>query len=125
MASNAYSVPPPPSYASTPAKPVYGATESSTSREPLLGNAPRDAWAEGDLERDEVDDGYKLGTPVNQCSQEVRHGFVRKVYTILFCQVLFSAIVGGVMSIDSVTDWVRNNNWLVVTSVCSLPPFLS
>ena len=49
--------------------------------------------------RGEVDpDDFKIGVTVEQSAPEIRAMFVRKVYTVLFCQILGSCIVAGGMN---------------------------
>jgi FtsH-binding integral membrane protein len=100
---------PPPSYSS--AKP-----HPDGSSEPLLGG-PRatgsgaggiyDQPAPGDLP-----DDFKYGTTVSECSSEIRNAYVRKVYTILFCQILATSIVSGALSqSSSAIIWVQTHPW--------------
>ncbi|KAF4598069.1 hypothetical protein EYR38_006463 [Pleurotus pulmonarius] len=98
---------PPPSYGSTPAKPNY----RDDVNEPLLGgpsgSAIYDQPAPGD-----VPDDFKYGTTVSESSPEIRAAFVRKVYTILVCQILATTIVGGVISQSpSTVLWVQTHTW--------------
>lgn len=90
---------PPPNYAG-PKQPEYGTAGHSSAghaQEPLLSgggreyasgsSAPRNDWgAEGDDGSDA--DDFKIGVTVSQSSQEVRAAFVRKVYSVLFCQIV-------------------------------------
>lgn len=59
----------------------------------------------------------QVGVTVAQCSKEVRDAFVRKVYSVLFVQIAASAVVGWLMSTDAVKGYVRENSWLVITSM--------
>ncbi|GAA6063073.1 hypothetical protein JCM10212_003131 [Sporobolomyces blumeae] len=113
---------PPPDYAAAsssqaknkPAPPAaYGATTDSDARKPLLqpgeGGAPRDAWAEtGDLE-----DDFVIGVTLSQSSQDVRNDFVRKVYSVLFLQILFTSIVGWTMTNEKIAVWTFQHVGLV------------
>lgn len=73
----------PPSYA-PPAK----------ASDPLLGQSgnsnhqPGNRWdEEGESDPNDVED-FKYGVTVSQSSKDVRDAFVRKVYTILFIQLV-------------------------------------
>jgi len=105
---------PPPSYGSTsPTKPNHGQEEY---REPLLGSASGAAAAGGAYFHQpaagDVPDDFKYGTTVSESSPEVRHAFIRKVYTILFCQILATCIVGGTISQSpSAVFWVQTHTW--------------
>ncbi|EJD02738.1 uncharacterized protein FOMMEDRAFT_84566 [Fomitiporia mediterranea MF3/22] len=61
---------------------------------------------------DDVPDDFKYGVTVSESSLEIRNAFVRKVYSILFCQILATCIVGGVLSqSDSAIFWVQTHTW--------------
>lgn len=92
----------PPTYSSPSAKKQYGATSGSSPSEPLLGSsqqqyasgsqAPRNDWdAEGS--EDGIPDDFKIGVTVSQSSRDVRQAFVRKVYSVLFVQIVSFASV--------------------------------
>ncbi|GAA5834462.1 hypothetical protein JCM3766R1_005219 [Sporobolomyces carnicolor] len=119
---------PPPEYAAAsssqskkiPPPAAYGATtEADDARKPLLhsdageGFAPRNAWNEdGDAEED-----FLIGVTLSQSSQDVRHEFVRKVYTVLFCQILLTTVIGAVMCTDSVAAWTFQHRGLWILTV--------
>lgn len=44
---------------------------------------------------------------------------MRKVYSVLFVQILASAAIGIVMGLDSVKGYVAQNAWIVITSMFS------
>jgi hypothetical protein len=105
---------PPPSY--SPSKPAYGSIEDS--REPLLGSrrSPEPGPSAGGIydqpRPGDVPDDFKYGVSVSESSPEIRNAFVRKVYTILFVQILATTIVGGVLSQSpSAVLWVQANPW--------------
>lgn len=78
---------PPPAYNSSspkPTKPAYGSTHYESQSEPLLGE-----------QRYADEDDFDVGVTVSSSSLAIRHAFVRKVYAILFIQLLFSATVGA------------------------------
>ncbi|GAA5885723.1 hypothetical protein JCM5296_000125 [Sporobolomyces johnsonii] len=117
LSPEGYTVPPP-DYNPGPSskKPAYGATGDAGAHEPLLGAAagegdsPRDAWAEGD----DLEEDFKIGVTVSQSSQDVRMAFVRKVYGVLFCQILGTTLVGWLMSTDSAVQWTRAHSGLMM-----------
>jgi len=105
---------PPPSYSTS--KPAYGSTEDT--REPLLGGrrSPQPGSSAGGIYNQphfgDVPDDFKYGVSVSESSLEIRNAFVRKVYTILFAQILATTIVGGVLSQSpSAVLWVQANPW--------------
>ncbi|BGP55952.1 hypothetical protein JCM8202v2_003559 [Rhodotorula sphaerocarpa] len=109
---------PPPGYApAPPAKKAsqYGATAEASAQEPLLageGSAARNVWAE---EGDGLEDDFKIGVTVSQSSQDVRHDFVKKVYSVLFMQILGTTLVGWLMSAnESVVNWTRAHPGLML-----------
>lgn len=74
---------------STYQPPAYGSSQPKAT-DPLLaagGNhQPSNRW-EDEGEEGEAED-FKYGVTVSQSSKEVRDAFVRKVYTILFIQLV-------------------------------------
>ncbi|KXN90945.1 Bax inhibitor 1 [Leucoagaricus sp. SymC.cos] len=98
--------------------PSYGTTDGRNSgrevREPLLGESSRgaaggffDQPASGDLP-----DDFKYGVSVSESSQEIRSAFVRKVFTILLCQIAATCLVGGVISqSQDAVFWVQMHVW--------------
>ncbi|GAA6032356.1 hypothetical protein JCM8097_008134 [Rhodosporidiobolus ruineniae] len=111
-ANEGYTVPPPGYSPSKAAK--YGSTEGASASAPLLasgsgvageGLAARDAWAE----EDEMEDDFKIGVTVSQSALEIRHAFVKRVYGVLFCQILATTIVGWLMRGPAAVDWTRTH----------------
>jgi hypothetical protein len=101
---------PPPAYGSGSTPKPYRDNASS----PLLGspragtsNAIFDQPEEGD-----VPDDFKYGTTVSDSAPEIRLAFVRKVYSILFCQIAATTIfAGGLSQSPSAISWVQNHIW--------------
>ncbi|KAF7975879.1 hypothetical protein HWV62_8281 [Athelia sp. TMB] len=101
---------PPPGYGSGPTPKPYRDDASS----PLLGspragtsNAIFDQPEEGDLP-----DDFKYGTTVSDSSPEIRQAFVRKVYSILFCQIAATTVfAGGLSQSSSAIFWVQTHIW--------------
>jgi len=66
-----------------------------------------DQPADGDLP-----DDFKYGVSVSESSMEIRNAFVRKVYSILFFQILATCIVGGGISQSpNAVFWVQTHIW--------------
>ncbi|OUM51648.1 hypothetical protein BVG19_g762 [[Candida] boidinii] len=61
-------------------------------------------------------------TNVAKCSIEIRHLFIRKVYTLVSLQLLFTLISGFIISVnDPVKQFCINNIWLIkVSSIGSM-----
>ncbi|PPQ95324.1 hypothetical protein CVT26_008169 [Gymnopilus dilepis] len=103
---------PPPAYgaAGSPKRASYQAVDES--REPLLastsaGGGIYDQPAQGDLP-----DDFKYGVSVSESSPEIRNAFIRKVYTILLCQIVGTTLVGGIVSQSPDTIfWVQTHTW--------------
>ncbi|KAK4054620.1 mitosis inhibitor protein kinase swe1 [Microbotryomycetes sp. JL221] len=125
MSSGGYTVDPP-TYQAPGAKKAYGATQSSSNapdNEPLLASNnepwasgsshPRNEWPD-EADAGDVPDDFKIGVTVSQSSIEVRQQFVRKVYGVLFCQILLTAVVGGAMMRTNVANWVQQNSGLLL-----------
>ncbi|EIN11625.1 UPF0005-domain-containing protein [Punctularia strigosozonata HHB-11173 SS5] len=109
MSSSPYTVPPPSYQSKQP-----GIEEEA--RQPLLSGSPR-ASTSGAAIYDQplagdIPDDFKYGVTVSESSLEVRNAFVRKVYTILFCQILATCIVsGGLSQSPSAIFWVQTHPW--------------
>ncbi|KAG5735661.1 hypothetical protein E4T56_gene18083 [Termitomyces sp. T112] len=114
MSSQQYPVPPPSYGASAPAKPNNHYFSDREAQEPLLAGASSsgaggyyDQPGQGDLP-----DDFKYGTTVSDSSPEIRSAFVRKVYTILLCQIFATVFVGGGISQSSeALFWVQTHVW--------------
>ncbi|WFC97218.1 hypothetical protein MBRA1_003884 [Malassezia brasiliensis] len=59
-------------------------------------------------------DAFKLDTTVEQSDPEVRALFVRKVYTVLFLQLVGTAAVAAAMSTSGAVAWVTNHPALLL-----------
>ncbi|KAH7888935.1 UPF0005-domain-containing protein [Phlebopus sp. FC_14] len=110
MSSSQYPVPPP-SYqpSGSTSKPTIPHDDS----EPLLGRTRSPGGGFYDQPaHGELPDDFKFGVSVSESSPEIRAGFVRKVYTILFCQILATCIVAGCLSQSySAITWVITHTW--------------
>ncbi|WFD49833.1 hypothetical protein GLX27_004518 [Malassezia furfur] len=58
-------------------------------------------------------DAFKVDVTVEQSDPEVRALFVRKVYSVLFLQLLGTAVVAGAMSTSGAVAWVQQNSWFL------------
>ncbi|KAJ3995098.1 UPF0005-domain-containing protein [Lentinula boryana] len=102
---------PPPSYGSATPSPKP-ANYRDESHDPLLGGPSSGRAFFDQPEAGDVPDDFKYGTTVSESSPEIRNAFVRKVYTILFCQILATCIVaGGLSHSESAIFWVLNHTW--------------
>jgi len=97
------------------APPSYGTAGSpyhDDSRDPLLAGSSRGNAFFDQPEGNDIPDDFKYGVTVSESSPEIRNAFVRKVYTILFAQILATCIVAGVISgSPSTILWVQQNVW--------------
>ncbi|KAG8786842.1 hypothetical protein FRC15_010582 [Serendipita sp. 397] len=110
--ATAYPTNNPPSYGAVPNKPYRD--EESDHSEPLLvssGAGPSNSNAVYN-QADDLPDDFKYGVNVESSAIEVRQAFVRKVYSILFAQIVATAIVGGTLSQSvSAISWIQNHVW--------------
>ncbi|KAJ7072176.1 UPF0005-domain-containing protein [Mycena amicta] len=95
---------PPPSYGAAP-KPRDEVSE------PLLSSSSRSANAIFDqADSDDVPDDFKYGSTVSDSAPEIRRAFVRKVYSILLCQILATVLFGGLLSQNKdAVLWVQSH----------------
>jgi hypothetical protein len=103
----------PPSYQRAPSP-----TKGYNVSDPLLGQSSQSAGGiyeqpgSGDLP-----DDFKYGVSVYESAPEIRNAFVRKVYTILFAQLLGTTIVGAYMQHAHASIWIQNNVWAFYTAM--------
>jgi len=107
-----YPVPPPGYPAASQKTSNYHSVDGSS--EPLLASSSRgEAGGIYDQpdERD-IPDDFKYGVSVSESSPEIRNAFIRKVYSILLCQIAATAIVGaGISQSPSAVFWVQTHIW--------------
>ncbi|KAF8160722.1 UPF0005-domain-containing protein [Crassisporium funariophilum] len=112
---------PPPAYGQSPSaqKPNYHSIDEE-SREPLLASSSRGGGAGGIYDQPnqgDLPDDFKYGVSVSESSPEIRNAFVRKVYSILLCQIVAifhgaTTLVGGLISQSpSTVFWVQTHVW--------------
>ncbi len=71
------------------------------------------------------DDYRKFGENVADCSIGLRHAFIRKVYTILFGQLMLTSVVSAVfMFATPVRNWIQSNTWMIWVSLIGSLVFL-
>jgi len=58
-------------------------------------------------------DDFKIGVTVEQSAPEIRAMFVRKVYSVLFCQLLGTCLVAGIMNAYSMGEIIQRNPWVM------------
>lgn len=94
----------------------YGATssaEDAISSQPLLAHSTgRNAWMD-QPSSDDLPDDFKVGVNVIDCDAEIRVAFIRKVYTVLFIQILTTSIVATLMSTQPAIEFTHNNTWIM------------
>ncbi|THH33318.1 hypothetical protein EUX98_g879 [Antrodiella citrinella] len=105
----------------TAAPPSYQSVSPTKSRDeeaaqPLLNTRAGPSASGGAYfdqpDADDLPDDFKYGTSVSDSAPEIRRAFVRKVYSILFVQILATCIVAGVVSHSpSAIVWVQQNTW--------------
>jgi hypothetical protein len=105
----------PPGYQPAPQSPQkypqYGAANSS---DPLLGETHGQSSG-GVRASDDSDlpDDFKYGVTVSESAPEIQQAFVRKVYSILFAQLLGTCIVGWLASSERSVAWVQTHQWAI------------
>ncbi|KIP11563.1 hypothetical protein PHLGIDRAFT_33284 [Phlebiopsis gigantea 11061_1 CR5-6] len=106
---------PPPAYGSTN-KLVDVPSEEEEAQQPLLhAQAGPSAGFGGYHDQPlvgDVPDDFKYGTTVADSAVEIRNAFVRKVYSILFVQILATCVFSGLLSqSDDAIGWVQTHIW--------------
>jgi FtsH-binding integral membrane protein len=62
---------------------------------------------------DDLPDDFKVGVAVADCDASIRLAFIRKVYTILFIQLLCTGAVGLGMNTGPAVEFTRANPWVI------------
>ncbi|KAK2467185.1 hypothetical protein APHAL10511_000734 [Amanita phalloides] len=113
--SSPYPVPPP-SYGASGTSPKRTQFSERDVQEPLLGG-PSTGGGGGIYEQpgpSELPDDFKYGVSVSECVVDIRAAFVRKVYTILSCQIFATSILAGLISQSPDTImWVQQHVWSI------------
>ncbi|KZT66348.1 UPF0005-domain-containing protein [Daedalea quercina L-15889] len=113
MSTDHYTAPPP-AYNTGPKLSKVPGDEEAT--QPLLSPTAGPSSGPGGIYDqpgfDDIPDDFKYGTTVSDSALEIRNAFVRKVYSILFCQILATCIVaGGISRSDETIFWVQTHMW--------------
>lgn len=84
-----------------------------------LSNPPEYADNPNTLpQHDPLADDFKYDTVVSGCELSIRQQFVRKVYTLLFCQLAVTTAMGALISMnESVKNFALSNIWLFFVSM--------
>ncbi|CDZ98198.1 N-methyl-D-aspartate receptor glutamate-binding subunit [Phaffia rhodozyma] len=85
--------------------PLLASSSAAAQNAFIHSNVPRQG-----LDDDDEDD-FKFGTSVSSSDVSIRMGFIRKVYSILAVQLLFTAIVAVGMSQPAAIRWTQENTW--------------
>lgn len=120
----------PPTYSDSAAEPLLVENEAFTDPAPnknsatpsSSGNAPPPFSAEASntprSAGDHIPDDFKFGGFVSDCEASVRQAFVRKVYTILSCQILTTVgIASTFIFFPSLSQWALHNIWSFYVSL--------
>ncbi|EJU04304.1 glutamate binding protein [Dacryopinax primogenitus] len=110
---------PPPSYQAPPSPSKnYGAADET--QQALLGEgvattstAARNAIFDQPA-ADDLPDDFKYGTTVSESAVEIQQAFVRKVYSILFVQILGTVIVAAGMRTEDAMFFVKQHPSVVI-----------
>lgn len=104
----------PPKYTDNPTK-SYGATPAAPATEPLLAaqaTSSRNAWMD-QANEDDLPDDFKVGVAVIDCDAAIRLAFIRKVYSILFVQLLVTSIVSLALSHPAAVAFHQEHPWMI------------
>ncbi|WWD19865.1 hypothetical protein CI109_104332 [Kwoniella shandongensis] len=97
----------------------YGTTNNTldgvSAAQPLLAaqaGSSRNAWMD-EGSPDDIPDDFKVGVNVIDCDAEIRLAFIRKVYSILFVQLLVTSFVSLAMSFPKAVEFTQANPWFM------------
>jgi len=62
---------------------------------------------------DDLPDDCKVGVAVIDCDAAIRVAFIRKVYSILFIQLLATVGVSMILSLPAATDFMQQHAWII------------
>ncbi|KAF7360745.1 UPF0005-domain-containing protein [Mycena venus] len=112
MSTSQYPIPPPSYHKGSPESTPLVETSRASETEPLLASSHNAGTVFDQPEIDDVPDDFKYGTTVSDSSPQIRKAFIRKVYTILFSQILATVVVAGLLSQSKpVVEWVMAHLW--------------
>lgn len=111
--------PSPPKYTDNPKKSYGTLPQDASSTEPLLsaqaqhaGSSSRNAWMDQPAD-DDLPDDFKVGVAVIDCDTEIRLAFIRKVYSILFCQLLLTSLVSLALYHPKAVEFHQRHPWTI------------
>jgi hypothetical protein len=108
---------PPPSYGAAPS-PKRAPRSEFEEQDTLLGGPSTSGGIYDQPAHGELPDDFKYGVSVSECELAIRNAFVRKVYSILLCQILGTTVVSGLISqSSSALLWVQENVWSFYVSL--------
>jgi FtsH-binding integral membrane protein len=93
----------------------YGTTtdnEAAAAQPLLAASSSHNAWM--DQAEDDVPDDFKVGVNVIDCDAAIRLSFIRKVYSILFIQLLLTAVVSLCLSHPKAVEFNQAHPWLIL-----------
>ncbi|CAR24569.1 Bax inhibitor 1 [Lachancea thermotolerans] len=106
------SLPAPPAYTDA-AAPSKGTGPSAATAAAASPPPASPSYYQTDETRDFIPDDFKFSTTVVSCEPVVRRWFMRKVYTLLSCQILFSfAFSAWVSHTPGVQAFILRKQWL-------------
>lgn len=105
----------PPKYTDNPTKSYGAAPIDAPATQPLLAaqaGSSRNAWMDQPSE-DDLPDDFKVGVSVYDCDAEIRLAFIRKVYSILFVQLLMTSVISLLLSLPAAVDFTHSHGWVI------------
>jgi hypothetical protein len=112
----------PPQYRDEPASPTpaskpkgYGTTplNQDGADAPLFGQSSSQANAWTHSPGADLPDDFKVGVAVIDCDAVIRLAFIRKVYSILFVQLLATTLVSLALSLPAAADFMHEHAWII------------
>lgn len=103
----------PKGYSAIPQDEQHGQSHATQGPSQPFDYDPNQPRTEGDAESDD----FKYGVTVDQCDQEIRIQFLKKVYSVLFAQILATTGVAAMMTTAGVQAWVQQNQWAFIVPI--------
>lgn len=104
----------PPGYSDSAAEPLLVSNGGFPGSSPTAANPESNAASRA--AGDNIPDDFKYGVFVSECDVSIRKAFVRKVYTILSCQILATvALSSAFIFSESLSHWALLNTWAFYT----------
>jgi FtsH-binding integral membrane protein len=102
----------------SPATKSYGAVPPSDQTEALLQNQATSSRSQGmawtdQPASDDLPDDFKLGVNVIDCDAAIRLQFIRKVYSILFVQLLATSLVSLALAQPAAVNFTSQHGWII------------